>query len=135
MNIKKCAKCKKDKVLTDFRIRKKSKDGLQSWCKECSNKGRMESYYKNPLVNYLNRKRNVKIKKEFIKEYLKKHPCVDCGYNNILGLQFDHVRGEKKYDVMSLAHQGRSLEIIKEEIKKCEIRCANCHQIKNHKTD
>jgi len=93
----------------------------------------MESYYKNPLVNYLNKKKNIEIKKNFIRDYLKIHPCIDCRYSNILGLQFDHVRGEKKFNVMTMVHESRSLDLIKKEIEKCEVRCANCHQIKNHK--
>ena len=35
--MKKCSKCKLDKIITDFCQRKKVKDGLSSWCKSCRN--------------------------------------------------------------------------------------------------
>ena len=38
----------------------------------------------------------------YIKNYLSNNPCVDCGNNNIVVLEFDHVRGEKKYNVSDM---------------------------------
>jgi hypothetical protein len=48
-------------------------------------------------------------------------------------LQFDHVRGKKRGNVSSLARQGLDLQVVKNEIKKCQIRCANCHVRKTAK--
>jgi len=59
--------------------------------------------------------------------------CIDCGYkDNPVALQFDHVRGLKKDNVSSLVSQCFSMQVIKEEIRKCEVRCANCHSIVTH---
>ena len=56
--------------------------------------------------------------------------CVDCGYKeNPLALQFDHVRGTKFKEVSVMVSECYSLPRIKDEIRKCEIRCANCHAI------
>ena len=66
-------------------------------------------------------------------DYLATHSCVDCGESDIIVLQFDHVRGKKRGNVSSLARQGVSLDIVIMEIKKCEIRCANCHVRKTAK--
>ena len=65
-------------------------------------------------------------------EYLACHPCVDCGEADIIVLQFDHVVGKKRGNVTSLARRN-SLDIVKAEISKCEVRCANCHVRKTAK--
>ena len=63
----------------------------------------------------------------WILEYLKTHPCVDCGESDPVILEFDHVRGEKKFNISHVLHQNALLGI-QEEVKKCDIRCANCHR-------
>ena len=71
--------------------------------------------------------------KNFVKSYLEKHPCVDCGNNNIIVLEFDHVRGEKLGNISKIVSTGRSLRFLLREIEKCEVRCANCHRIVTHR--
>jgi len=59
--------------------------------------------------------------------YLLCHPCVDCGEPDPVVLEFDHVRGVKAFTIgQDAGHVGRDLLI--EEIKKCDVRCANCHR-------
>ncbi len=70
--------------------------------------------------------------KEFIHNYLSSHPCVDCGEEDIIVLEFDHVRGNKVGDVKKMMF-SHSIASIQEEINKCEIRCANCHRRVTHK--
>lgn len=66
--------------------------------------------------------------KKYVKEYLEQHPCVDCGEADPIVLEFDHVRGEKRDHISSLVSKSCSIEVIQEEIGKCEVRCANCHR-------
>ena len=66
-------------------------------------------------------------------DYLAKHPCVDCGENNPMVLQFDHVRGKKFKPLSRMWTTGYSLERIEKEVEKCDIRCANCHSIRTAK--
>lgn len=55
--------------------------------------------------------------------------CVDCGYNaNPVALQFDHVRGKKKF-VIAASYLQRKWPDVLAEIAKCEVRCANCHAV------
>src|SRR5205085_1641134 len=61
-------------------------------------------------------------------EFLLGHPCVDCGETDAVVLEFDHVSGEKRYNIADLIRSGRSWEYIRNEIEKCEVRCANCHR-------
>jgi hypothetical protein len=64
----------------------------------------------------------------FLVDYLKKHPCVDCGESDPLVMDFDHVRGKKTAAICLLANRGCSIARISEEIQKCQVRCANCHR-------
>ncbi len=52
--------------------------------------------------------------------------CCDCGEADPVVLEFDH-RGEKRGDVSTMATWA-SLATLREEIAKCDIRCANCHR-------
>ncbi len=64
----------------------------------------------------------------YIRDLLLGSSCVDCRVADIVMLEFDHVRGVKAAEVMRMARWGCSLERLKREIAKCEIRCANCHR-------
>lgn len=55
--------------------------------------------------------------------------CSRCGWSgNIVALQFHHVRG-KDFAISSVAH--KSWALIKAELKKCELLCANCHTVEH----
>lgn len=64
-----------------------------------------------------------------IMSYLSANPCVDCGEQNPLRLQFDHVRGQKSF-IISHGLYHRRWSAIEAEIEKCDVRCASCHQAK-----
>lgn len=70
----------------------------------------------------------------FIIEYLKVHPCVDCGETDIRVLDFDHVIGIKTYAVARLLGYHSTTNKLELEIAKCEVRCANCHRKKTSDT-
>lgn len=54
-------------------------------------------------------------------------PCGDCGVQYpFYIMQFDHVRGTKKFN-LGEARYWTSLARVQDEIAKCEIVCANCH--------
>lgn len=76
----------------------------------------------NPYVT----KPSIAIIRKYILDYLISHPCVDCGERDPAVLEFDHVR-DKKLFTISLKCNNYSLDKIKDEIEKCEIRCTNCH--------
>lgn len=77
----------------------------------------------------LKRKEYTTRNKEYTNEYLKNHPCIDCGETDIRFLQFDHKIKEEKYkDVSRLVSSGYALKSVINEITKCDIRCLNCHR-------
>ena len=68
-------------------------------------------------------------KLKYVDSYLKDNACVDCGEADPVVLEFDHRNPEEKHKCISkMTYSGHSLEALKAEIAKCDIRCANCHK-------
>ena len=119
-------------------MKDKEKGKYQSYCKSCQSIYRKE-HYNNNKEKYKEkaRIRNEKIRKDlrkYVKEYKEKHPCVNCGITKpIIILDFDHVKGEKKGTIANMVGTACSLETLKKEIEKCDVRCSNCHRIRHYK--
>jgi hypothetical protein len=64
---------------------------------------------------------------EWLLGYLCEHACVDCGENDPVVLQFDHVRGAKRADMAQLVQDHATVATLEAEAAKCDVRCANCH--------
>lgn len=126
-----CLGCEQEKPLDDFRVNSRAKDGRTSRCKDCLNAdGRVYSKTEERLKSLRETKRRAILRNhEYVLQYLFGHPCVDCGNDNPVVLEFDHVRGEKENSVTLLILGACSIKRIAEEIEKCEVRCANCHRI------
>lgn len=76
------------------------------------------------------RTRYKKVQK-FIRRYKTIVGCADCGYKkHHVALDFDHIsgRGEKLINVCN----AKSIQQAKEEIRKCEVVCSNCHRIRTY---
>lgn len=136
-SLKVCVLCKLSKDLAEFNKRKRSIDGRQNVCREC-NKLRSKKYYHDNRdihkdIVYDRKIIHVQNSKEFVFKYLQTHFCVDCGEKDLVVLDFDHVRGKKHRSISQMVHRGNSIDKIKEEIEKCEVRCANCHRRKTAK--
>lgn len=134
---KTCVTCKIKKPIQDFNIHSERKDGHQSFCRDCG-KIRAKNYYQanrqHHIKNIYKRKlQQIAISRAFVLDYLKKHPCVDCGFDKPAALDFDHVRGKKRNIVSALVNTGYSVKTIRAEIAKCDVRCANCHRLKTAK--
>lgn len=76
------------------------------------------------------RKERVAALRSRVNAYLAEHPCVDCGDDELLMLDFDHVRGEKRETISVMVTACFSWEAIASEIAKCEVRCVRCHRRK-----
>lgn len=133
--MKKCTICKEEKELCEFNKRSVNKDGYQNICRECSNE-RSRKYYENNREKHIETitkrgKKTLKENRQKVYDYYKTHSCVDCGESNPVVLEFDHRDGvDKKGSISSLIGNGCSWNTIKEEIDKCDVRCANCHRIR-----
>lgn len=61
--------------------------------------------------------------------FLQGRRCTDCGEDDPVVMEFDHVDGSsKERAVADMLGGGYSWERIEAEIGKCEIVCANCHR-------
>lgn len=133
---KTCTKCREDKEITEFSSCKRNKDGKSYNCKICVN-----AYYKdlysrsNDRKEYLkSQSKKNKIKtKTWVKNYLQNNPCVDCGESDYIVLEFDHIDSSEKSFNISDGMMSKSINTIKKEIEKCEVRCSNCHRRKTAK--
>ena len=127
--MKVCSQCHLEKPLLDFNRKGK---GLQPWCREC-NRLRSRQYYRDnsdahrALIK-ANKKKYSTRNRAFIIEYLNEHPC-SCGESDIRTLQFDHL-GNKTKAISAMLRDTCSIEALKDEIKKCQVLCANCHSKK-----
>lgn len=80
--------------------------------------------------------RKVQLQKErvlrnlaILRDYKASKGCADCGENDPIVLDFDHLdRSTKKYQLGDVTRIGWSIERMMEEIAKCEVVCANCHR-------
>lgn len=131
MKSKICTQCRLKLSLEMFHKSAKAKDGLAPYCKACKKKTDKVQYAQRSSTQrsaYRNqeqkRKREV-AKRVFI--YLQAHPCVDCGEKDPVVLDFDHVRDSKTDNISALISKW-SWEHLLTEIKKCDVRCANCHR-------
>lgn len=135
MTNKQCKKCGEVKATEDFAVTPQGNPAGS--CKECRRKYFREQYRNSPERQEKVKQHVKRSRREVITEnvgkmlsYLEAHPCVDCGESNPVVLEFDHVRGEKKWAVSRIVHVPHKWETIKEEIDKCDVRCANCHRLR-----
>jgi hypothetical protein len=65
--------------------------------------------------------------KAFVRDYLSRPQCVDCGEEDSDVLEFDHRDPKTKLFALSEGHT-QTLKAVKAEVAKCDVRCANCHR-------
>lgn len=128
-----CRVCAKTKPLTEFPFRSLKRQTRQWICLLCQRAYTNDWYARNRKSHIakarIRRDHHAAQLRSWVREYLEDHPCVDCGEANIDLLDFDHLR-DKHANVSTLTHVAVSWEVLKREIDKCEVRCANCHRRK-----
>lgn len=131
--MKYCPGCKQTKGILLFSKNKRRYDGLQNYCKACKSLQDRKYYIKDRTKQYKRVKRYREAALLKIWDYLTSHACIDCGNDNPVVLEFDHLR-DKKASISDLVRLHRSSwRTIQNEIEKCVVRCANCHRIKTAK--
>ncbi len=124
--MKYCPGCETEKPLAEFG--KHSRRGYQSYCKSCKREADRLSWHKNKKHLLLKRKERRR-KISAVARELKNVPCPDCGVTYpYYVMDFDHVRGEKKFSLGHALKMVSSIEALLEETDKCEVVCANCHR-------
>ena len=125
--MKQCKKCGLEKTYEDFAKNKSKKDGYASTCKSCTN-DIQKKHYENKSDYYKKHGSDTKEKiRKIVREIKEASPCQDCGVKYpYYVMDFDH-RENKKF-IISTAYLRRGINIIFEEIKKCDLVCSNCHR-------
>ena len=103
---------------------KRSKDGHQGSCRDCNKAYHYAHWERHMAQIKARRKRQREMAQAFIVDYLRQHPCVDCGETDIVVLELDHLRDKN----VSYLVNTNELARIKAEIDKCEVVCASCHR-------
>jgi hypothetical protein len=128
-----CTKCGETKPLEAFPPVRRGEEKRQTWCRDCFAAYGRDYYQRNRMAQKARLLRNTYARRgenrRFMIEYLRAHPCVDCGETDIVVLQFDHLR-DKRADLSKMMSSGATWAAIEREIAKCEVRCANCHRLK-----
>src|SRR5437773_8781385 len=93
---KRCPDCGEVKPWWNFHVRRDRRDGLQTRCKECNIALNKRWYRDHPeartqRMDAYSRERREERQGRLL-EYLRCHPCVDCGENDPVVLEFDHLR-------------------------------------------
>ena len=113
-----------------FNWRRKAIAQMDNMCRPCRAAYKQE-HYKANKQRYIDQaaasKRKLRLERTmFLLEFFKEHPCTDCGEQDPVVLEFDHLR-DKSFDI-GQALSYRNWQSILDEIAKCEVVCANCHR-------
>jgi hypothetical protein len=131
LGLRSCRVCNETKPLTEFPFRSLARQTRQWICLSCQRQYTKVWYQQNRRKHIaaarVRRDREAQSLRLRIRDYLRDHPCVDCGEADPDVLDFDHLR-DKRADVSRLVHGAVAWDLVAAEIAKCEVRCANCHR-------
>lgn len=131
--IKSCCSCGEFKPAAEFA---RKRDGLNAKCRPCQAAYAIEHYRANK-AKYIEAARRcnarTKIQIRAMIHAAKDAPCLDCGqsFPNWV-MDFDHVRGEKSFDLAQSVRLSKSKSAVLAEIAKCELVCSNYHRHRTH---
>lgn len=124
-----CPRCERDDV--EFGVRASGR--RQAYCVECTKEYGREWHQKNkekriPKLRQ-QKKQRLDDTRNQVYDFMGEVGCADCGNKDLRVLEFDHIL-EKVDNVSAMIAHGRPWDVIQDEMKKCEIVCANCHKIR-----
>ena len=93
----------------------------------------LRQHYRANKQDYTARRKRRLEKFREIVSATKNKPCADCGkiYPYYV-MDFDHVRGKKKWAIAQRSWVP-SEKSLRAEIAKCDVVCSNCHRERTHK--
>src|SRR5690242_1678586 len=91
-----CTACNRELRANAFQWRYRNKERHRR-CKTCVNTRKRETYRGRPDLDKIYARKAAQVRKlrRIVRAHLKDNPCVDCGEQDVVVLQFDHVRGTK----------------------------------------
>lgn len=121
--------CREWKPESDFH---NSRTGQFSYCKDCRRAYDRRYYHERGKAARRKRQRDRMVAiRAWVSELKRDVPCADCG-GSFPGpvMHWDHLPGHIKVGEISVLAAERGRMIVLEELKKCELVCANCHAIR-----
>ncbi len=115
-----CSKCDTTKSLDEFhQYRPKGREIRNtSYCKSCT------------IKDVLQRQINFKLQ---CLDYKGKRECNRCGYNkSYVALEFHHRDPNEKDFAISKFKLYKFVDVVKDELDKCDVLCSNCHKEVHH---
>lgn len=127
---KKCSRCACIKPTGEFAWRRRALGQHDSYCRTCRAAYKQDHYAASRQTYVDNatarRERVLAERWKYLAQYLSSHPCADCGENDLLVLEFDHLADKEFSIAAGLA--DKPWETVLREIEKCQVVCANCHR-------
>lgn len=127
-----CSRCGENKDESHFYWRNETKGIRHKVCIACKSKLAAERWSTGNIKesNYASKLRRVQRAQDYIWSVLIDSECADCGEQNPVVLEFDHIGTDKFLGVSQMVSSNYGVEKIKQEIAKCQVVCANCHRIR-----
>ena len=127
---KKCPKCKQVLALCCFA---KKRNSVADECRSCHSIYNRQHYEKRKEYYLEKANRWKKGRKKIITDLKASMVCSECGGKfPPASMDFHHRGGEeKKFNIGSYG-TSVSLEVLMEEISKCDLMCSNCHRAKTY---
>jgi len=127
---RKCYRCGEVKPTAEFAWRRKEQGQHDTFCRPCRSAYGKEHYAAN-RSRYIEQarvqKQRLRLERTtYLLAFFRTHPCVDCGEQDPVVLEFDHLR-DKSFAI-GPALTTRNWQSILDEIEKCEVVCSNCHR-------
>jgi len=127
-----CARCLQWKPATEFH---KSVTSQYSYCRDCRNAYDRQYYAERGKPKRSARQRaridRARLWMAAMKESL---PCTDCGgVFPVYVMHWDHLPEFEKLGSVSAMVANRTRAAVLEELKKCQLVCANCHVMRTVK--
>jgi len=129
-----CHSCGLIKAAADFAFSDQARDTLSYDCRPCHAAARRAHYLANK-PDYIRRAiaqrfAHRALNRREVLSYLASHPCIDCGINNPVVLEFDHRDPSTKLTEVGRMISSKRWPRVMTEIEKCDVRCINCHRRK-----
>ena len=121
-----CVRCGLMKPISEYH---NSRTGQFSYCRDCRNEYD-RAYYANRArdIRLARRRAFRDLARSWMAEIKAGVACSDCGETfPIYVMHWDHLPGFEKVASISVMVASRTRAAVLEELKKCELVCANCH--------
>ena len=126
-----CSKCGIEKDIEQFPLRNQFTKRRQSYCTDCRSLMGKNWYQRNKEDQKANARRHTTEYRDALREYLWNylltHHCSEYGESDPVVLEFHHLGG-RDMAISEMITRVASVELLKEELQKTMVLCANCHR-------